>query len=355
MNKVTESFSLGSEKGFTLVRNQRIYSEVVEPDPDPAVNHEYLRFQLDFRGNPASGTSKSLSLYLYDNPLDFRLVQLDNETLEEVRTIVFSDYKPLEEMVIIEGPDYDVSYHVSEDGFGNPTYGDFYILNLTLEKSTFELRSEHSSVELIYSYDKTLIEPVFPSTIPLLEVLTFSKSIPHCRFDVRGAELIVPRTIPEVITSMFAMFKYCTHFNSDISGWDTNNVTDMEGVFEDCHLFNQPIGNWNVSNVEDMNEMFRGAILFDQPLNSWDVSNVTDMEYMFREASTFNRPLDNWNVSNVTDMDGIFREALCFNQDLSQWCVPLISRAPSRFDRDAASWVLPKPIWGTCPHVQAIV
>lgn len=354
MNKVTESFSLGSEKGFTLVRNQRIYSEVVEPDPDPAVNHEYLRFQLDFRGNPTSGTSNSLNLYLYGNPLDFRLVQLDNETLEEVRTIVFSDHKPLEEIVIIESPDYDVSYHVSEDSAGNPTYGDFYILNLSLEKSTFELRSIHSRIDTFYSYDKSLIEAVFPSTIPLLEVLTFSKSIPHCRFDVSDVELIVPRTIPEVITSMYGMFRYCTHFNSDISGWDVRNVVDMDGMFEDCYLFNQPIGNWNVSNVVDMQSMFRGAVLFDQPLNTWDVRNVVDMEYMFREASTFNQPLDNWNTSKVTEMDGMFREALCFNQDLSSWCVALLSSAPSRFDRDATNWVLPKPVWGTCPRGEIV-
>jgi hypothetical protein len=51
----------------------------------------------------------------------------------------------------------------------------------------------------------------------------------------------------------------------------------------------------------------------------------------------------------VTNMDEMFRSATLFNQDLSSWCVSLIPSLPTLFDFFATSWVLPKPVWNTCP------
>jgi len=34
---------------------------------------------------------------------------------------------------------------------------------------------------------------------------------------------------------------------------------------------------------------------------------------------------------------------------LSGWCVSLITSKPTRFDSGASSWVLDRPVWGTCP------
>jgi hypothetical protein len=48
-------------------------------------------------------------------------------------------------------------------------------------------------------------------------------------------------------------------------------------------------------------------------------------------------------------MDQMFRVATSFNQDLSSWCVSLIPLSPSNFATGATAWVLPKPVWGTCP------
>jgi hypothetical protein len=59
--------------------------------------------------------------------------------------------------------------------------------------------------------------------------------------------------------------------------------------------------------------------------------------------------IGDWNVSNVTDMSGMFRNAESFNQDLSGWCVSEIPSQPSGFDYTADNWILPRPIWGTCP------
>jgi len=45
----------------------------------------------------------------------------------------------------------------------------------------------------------------------------------------------------------------------------------------------------------------------------------------------------------------MFYGAAAFNQDLSGWCVSLITSSGTNFDNGATSWVLPRPVWGTCP------
>jgi len=48
-------------------------------------------------------------------------------------------------------------------------------------------------------------------------------------------------------------------------------------------------------------------------------------------------------------MNSMFSLNTVFNQDLSSWCVTNIPTIPTGFDLGATSWVLPRPIWGTCP------
>jgi surface protein len=88
---------------------------------------------------------------------------------------------------------------------------------------------------------------------------------------------------------------------------------------------------------------------FNQDIVSWNVSSVTDMRAMFYQATAFNKKLNSWDVSSVTDMGGMFRNADAFNQNLSGWCVSLITSEPTDFDTSASSWVLDRPVWGTCP------
>ena len=176
------------------------------------------------------------------------------------------------------------------------------------------------------------------------------------------------------VTDMSSMFREATSFNGDIGSWDVSSVTDMYAMFYNADVFNQDIGSWDVSGVMTMAHMFYNADAFDQDIGSWDVSSVTDMEGMFYYASTFNGDISSWDVSSVTDMSSMFRlatafnadigswdvssvtnmyamfyRANAFNQDLSGWCVSLITSKPTGFDTSANSWVLARPVWGTCP------
>jgi surface protein len=128
-----------------------------------------------------------------------------------------------------------------------------------------------------------------------------------------------------------------------------SNVTDMAEMFKGCRSFNHAMDDWDVSTVQNMNSIFNGARAFNKPIGNWDVSSVTSMNEMFGNAISFNQDIGNWVVSAVINMEAMFEYAQSFNQDLSNWCVTQIPSAPEFFDSGASSWVLPRPIWGTCP------
>ena len=163
----------------------------------------------------------------------------------------------------------------------------------------------------------------------------------------------VPSTAPPGVTLMCGMFYGASAFNGDISGWDVSSVTDMgymlAGDPSEASIvpFNQDLSGWDVSSVTVMEAVFSDS-LFNQDISAWDVSNVTTMRRMFRR-SPFNQDISGWDVSNVTNMNNMFQVAAAFNQDLSSWCVSQFPTKPADFDTDATAWVLPKPVWGTCP------
>ena len=151
------------------------------------------------------------------------------------------------------------------------------------------------------------------------------------------------------VTSMWGMFGYATAFNQEIGDWDTGKVTNMHAMFYHAAGFNGDIGGWDVSNVTSMGRMFEGASSFNQDIGGWNTANVTSMHDMFLNATAFNQNIGGWNTGKVTLMYHMFWNASSFNQDLSGWCVSLIPTSPSNFDTSATSWVLPRPVWGTCP------
>jgi surface protein len=151
------------------------------------------------------------------------------------------------------------------------------------------------------------------------------------------------------VTDMSFMFQNTLVFNQDLSSWNTSHVTTMSSMFNNATAFNGNIGSWDTSNVTDMSAMFVNASSFNGNIGSWNTSNVTAMSQMFQSASAFNQDIGSWNTSKVTDMSYMFYSAYAFNQDLSHWCVTLIPSVPSNFDLSATSWVLSRPVWGTCP------
>jgi surface protein len=79
------------------------------------------------------------------------------------------------------------------------------------------------------------------------------------------------------------------------------------------------------------------------------VAESAQMEYMFNGADVFNQDICSWDVSSATDMRYMFCGVTSFNQNSSGWCVSNITSAPTNFDASATSWVLARPVWGTCP------
>jgi uncharacterized repeat protein (TIGR02543 family) len=136
-----------------------------------------------------------------------------------------------------------------------------------------------------------------------------------------------------------------------VDSWGQLGFTSLRSAFSvTVNLVSVPSDSDGIEAVTDMGSMFRGATSFNQDLGGWDVSSVTEMGNMFRGATSFNQDLGGWDVSSVTDMYGMFWNATSFNQDLSGWCVRLITGTPEYFDTGATSWVLPRPVWGTCPN-----
>jgi len=151
------------------------------------------------------------------------------------------------------------------------------------------------------------------------------------------------------VTNMSSMFQSCNSFNYPLNSWNVSGVTNMSSLFANCSLFNQPLSGWNTSNVVNMSAVFAGCTNFNQNIGDWNTSNSTSMLNMFAACTNFNQNISNWDTSKVTNMTNMFIGCFNFNQDLSSWCVTLIPSLPTNFDLNTVSWVLPKPIWGTCP------
>lgn len=129
-----------------------------------------------------------------------------------------------------------------------------------------------------------------------------------------------------------------------------NSTVTTERMFDSCYSFNDSnISSWDTSNITDMGGMFRFANSFNQNIGNWDVSNVTNMTSMFYGATAFNQDISNWSVGSVDYMDNMFNSATAFNQDLTNWCTVNVPLLPVNFATSSALDSNNYPVWGTCP------
>ena len=114
---------------------------------------------------------------------------------------------------------------------------------------------------------------------------------------------------------------------SDISNWDTKNVTNMENMFFLCYCLENisDISKWNTDKVINMGYMFYQCISLSSlpEISNWNTSNVQNMNSMFYQCiSLTNLPnISKWNTSNVQNMNSMFYQCISLTDlpDISKW------------------------------------
>jgi surface protein len=195
-------------------------------------------------------------------------------------------------------------------------------------KSTFD---DNGTTHDGLSFNNTTVRNFYNgNTVTNLKIIQFGK-IPLSRGGSQFSgltKLTIEDTKSPIIlinTSMLGIFYNAINFNSDISKWNTSNVTNMSDMFNNAKVFNSDISTWDTSNVVNMTRMFYGAWAFNQNIGNWNTSNVTNMFCMFFDAIAFNKTIsynvlnDYWNTRKVTDMRSMFENALVFNQNIGNW------------------------------------
>ena len=127
------------------------------------------------------------------------------------------------------------------------------------------------------------------------------------------------------ISYMFS--KSSISFLTNVSKWNTINITDMSHLFDGCSkLTSLPdISDWNTTNVINMKGMFKNcSSLTSLPeISKWDTNKVENMSYMFfncKRLSTLPN-ISKWITNNLTDISNMFSN--CLNlislPDISKW------------------------------------
>jgi hypothetical protein len=138
--------------------------------------------------------------------------------------------------------------------------------------------------------------------------------------------------------------------------WGDDTVTDVDTPGPHVHDYGVD-GTYTVSvtgSVTEYNSYNNGGVTSEREklisVDSWGQLGLVSMHSAFHNCSNLvSVPGTSDGIEAVTDMRYMFFSASSFNQDLSGWCVELIPSEPGPFDDFATSWILPRPIWGTCP------
>ena len=123
------------------------------------------------------------------------------------------------------------------------------------------------------------------------------------------------------VTNMSYLFYRCSSIKSlpDISKWNTQNVTNIKGMFSGClSLSSLPdISKWNTQNIIDMSYMFfECSSLSSLPdISKWKTQNIIDVSYMFYHCTSLLSLADisKWNTKNVKNIRGMFEGTKILN------------------------------------------
>lgn len=124
----------------------------------------------------------------------------------------------------------------------------------------------------------------------------------------------------------------------DLSNWDTSSVIYMYDMFSNCSSLESLKGleKWNTSKVTRMDYMFSScSSLTNLNLSAWDTSNVTNMTYMFGGCTSLAdlSTLAGWDVSSVSSMSSMFYKCskLTNTSFLTNWSTPKLTATDSMF------------------------
>lgn len=210
-----------------------------------------------------------------------------------------------------------------------------------------QLRGQSKTYAIRVAADLLVVGDVSYDTLPgtrSVEVSSFYSKIKQYQFKVNDDKLLVLAAPSKLMKSMENMFAGCLNFNSDISGWDTSNVTNMAGMFQNCVTFNQDLSKWNMSSVTTMQNMFKDAVSFNSDISNWNTSLVTNMSNLFNNCTLFNVDVTKWNTAMVTDMSYLFSNCILFNQDIGGWNVNNVTNMENmfagclNFNQDIREW-----------------
>ena len=71
-----------------------------------------------------------------------------------------------------------------------------------------------------------------------------------------------------------------------IGAWDMSNAVNLKSMFAWSH-FNTDISQWDTSSCTSLRELMRSNPYFDQDLTGWDTSQVNNMNAAFEAASSY--------------------------------------------------------------------
>ncbi|MCK9234847.1 MAG: BspA family leucine-rich repeat surface protein [Gammaproteobacteria bacterium] len=164
----------------------------------------------------------------------------------------------------------------------------------------------------------------------------------------------VPNYLPRSVTSLAGVLSSSVILTGEeLQFWDVSNVNTLISAFQECRQLRANLANWNISNVTSLENTFHSTWNMNFDFSHWNTGNVITMQNMLHNSRAMvGTGMEHLDVSKVTNMDGFLGGGYSkvFNTDLSGWCVTLIPNEPTTFASTTPAWVLPKPVWGTCPN-----